>query len=235
MFKVILPAAGYGTRVAADYINGKELMPDPQAIGAPLIRWAIVQSIAAGAIPVVITRETKTGLIEYISSHASEVSLLTLPEAQLNEWPTTCALSEPIWAERNVMVLPDTRFSEPEANLRALDGLLEFTKYAFGVIPLGANEMSKFACLCYAYDAGTNQELVLFAEKPSTLPPLSDGSKIYGIYIICLVGFKREVGEDLFAKLACKGCWWRLQLEDVSHLTLNWFKDIARNGKVEEC
>lgn len=105
---VILPAAGFGTRMGSP--PAKEILPGP--LGSPLIETALRQAQVRGWPVHVITRRAKTELISYLSEYQNsqglEISIQLIESSQ--EWPDTVLQSQKFWRQRNLLCLPDTVF-----------------------------------------------------------------------------------------------------------------------------
>lgn len=215
---VILPAAGYGTRVNADPSSGKELMRDPMT-EKPLIEWSITVAAAADMEPLIISRIDKTNFNEYLDKRWP-AHMLVKPEV-LKEWPTTVLLSKSEWHSANIMLLPDTRFDMPVALLKELERQLLTYDVVFGTMPLlDLQECNKYAILDGMYS---------IAEKPE--PPVDERH----MEIICLIAFRQLAGEALFTGLADKGKWFNMPKgQCVNTVPVTNFKDITRSGTIEE-
>jgi len=109
---VLIPAAGFGTRVGSP--AAKELFLN--ASGSPLIAFGLDQARLRGWPVHVITRKEKTELIRYLEDYRQMWSVDV--EIQLiepsREWPDTLLKSQPFWREKNLLCLPDTVFEPLE-------------------------------------------------------------------------------------------------------------------------
>lgn len=106
---VLLPAAGFGTRVGSP--NAKEIMQGPD--GRPLIEKALKQALARHWPVHLITRKEKTSLIQYLNEFKISTGLelhIQLIEPS-REWPESILKSKSFWRSRNLLCLPDTDFS----------------------------------------------------------------------------------------------------------------------------
>lgn len=105
---VLIPAAGFGTRVGSP--PAKELLPGPS--GSPLIAFGLEQARLRGWPVHVITRAEKTELIAYLEAYRQqwglELAIQIIDPSR--EWPDTLLQSEPSWHEKNLLCLPDTVF-----------------------------------------------------------------------------------------------------------------------------
>lgn len=218
---IILPAAGFGTRVNADRSTGKELMLDPVK-RVPLITYAIELGLSIGAHVVVATRSDKTGLNEYIeNSYAPNLVTLDVqpaeafsPDGTGHGWVETVLCTTNLWTEKNILMLPDTRFPMARGVLRAIEEDLTRNEYSLGVFNMPQSECSKFAVY-------TNGHM---CEKPTSVRQNMLG--------VGLWGFREDWGSQMFLDLMLRGKWFRMA-ERPSLVKLEWFKDITRNGEVE--
>lgn len=100
--KVLIPAAGLGTRVGSP--ESKEMLFRPD--GVRFIDHTIALANKINADIHVITREGKNNLIQYLQSQKISYQLV----GTTKDWPETLLLSEPYWNEDNLVLLPDTDF-----------------------------------------------------------------------------------------------------------------------------
>lgn len=213
--KVILPMAGYGTRVNAPTETGKELMIDPKT-KEPLAKWALDAIETAGMEPHVVSRKNKRVLNAWIQAKLHNVQLLE--EKDMKEWPDTVLRSEKYWHDTNIMMLPDTRFPRPTVTLKQLELLLTVSPIALAVIDQPDLVAANYAVV----SARTG----LFAEKPAY---------DIGTEKIALVAFRKEVGKKLFEGFSNRGEYFTVQnIRHIPTIKLEWFKDITRNGRIEE-
>lgn len=101
---VIVPAAGFGTRVGSP--QAKELMLHP-LFGVSFLEKCLERIANCGATPLVISRSDKVVLNDWLTSHA--VSHLQITKT--SEWVQTVLASQEFWQEKNLLLLPDTNFS----------------------------------------------------------------------------------------------------------------------------
>lgn len=84
-------------------------MTDPE--GRPLIDFALEQALKRNWPVHIITREEKQPLIQHLQAwkcRGLQISWQFVSATK--EWPETLLLSKPFWQERNLVVLPDTRY-----------------------------------------------------------------------------------------------------------------------------
>jgi dTDP-glucose pyrophosphorylase len=204
---ILIPAAGFGTRVGSP--EAKELLPDPS--GQPLIESALGQAQARGWPVHVITRAEKKSLIEYLRRRSGlEISIQLIRPSR--EWPDTLLLSKEHWRQRNILCLPDTRFS-PES---AIDQLVQSPAELAAAV-FDTSDASTWGVL---RSLPTGQ--LEICEKPRDHRP---GQKAWG-----LLAFTPSAGHQLLnAQLASTlDHQWRTL--DFSHefIDLDWFKDLTR-------
>lgn len=200
---IIIPAAGLGKRVGMQPHESKELLPDSS--GKPLINYAIGLSEDLGINPTIITRKEKTTLIDYVQSKLCNV-LIIEPEG---EWPNTILKSKELWSARNILLLPDTRFS-PERIVKHMFDSLNYNELSFGVHQV--EDISKWGCV-----EKIDRKSVDVCEKPNkTGPGLAWG----------IIGWQKDAGEDLFSLYTEKNTW-KIFNNSVC-FNLNKFEDVTR-------
>jgi dTDP-glucose pyrophosphorylase len=201
--RLILPCAGFGTRMGMDPNKSKELLDYK---GNPLIEFSIEIAKSHNLSPLVITREEKTDLMDY----CFEQGIMCQTVKVDGEWASTVLKSEPLWLENNILMLPDTIFSP-------VNNTIEEIKYH-----LNCNEDAVFALHdvddCSKWGVIEGDTLY---EKSSYTGP----GKAWGI-----IGFKGYYGKYLFTDLT-KGN--SKELHNYSRVGLNMFKDLTRTGKIE--
>ena len=208
--RVILPCAGFGTRVGASVSSGKELMIDPNT-GKPLIEYALNIAKWLKAPTTIISRQDKEEFNAYVKQEHPLTELICIDKV-VGEWPETVKRSNASWADLNIMLLPDTRFSYPIASVKAVIRQLFERKMAFGTFDIKEEESYKFA--------------VLQGNKACEKPDIWGSKRALGIF-----GFRKAVGLQLFSGFSSRK-WFELDAEP-GIIELEWFKDITRNGKVE--
>lgn len=84
-------------------------MPDPE--GRPLIDFALAQALNRDWPVHIITREEKRPLIQHLKTwQARGLEISWQFVSATREWPETLLLAKSFWRERNLVVLPDTRY-----------------------------------------------------------------------------------------------------------------------------
>lgn len=103
---VIIPAAGFGRRVGSP--PAKEMLIRP-GLQEPYIDLPIQIAIKYKFSPLVITRRDKHVLVDYIKSKYPQIEILLIEGS--SDWPDTILQSESLWADKNLVLLPDTEFA----------------------------------------------------------------------------------------------------------------------------
>ncbi len=120
--RILIPAAGYGTRVGMQPNQAKELLPGPD--GKPMIDWIITKAISYG-IPVhVHTRLAKRDLVDHlIDKYSREQVTVYLGEPTSMEASILPMVDSK--THKNLVMLPDTRFEN-------IDDVLKIFKHTQG-------------------------------------------------------------------------------------------------------
>lgn len=208
----IIPASGLGTRMNLKPYQAKEMLSDPSNGDKPLIQWSLdlVQN------PLVVSREDKEPLNQYCENN--KIELLTVKETK--EWPDTVLETISFWDDKNVLILPDTRF-QPTDILEQIEKQLETNDLVFAI---------------HEVDDVRNWGKVLldpFSKKPiQTQEKAGIEFKLEG-NAWGLIGFKKHVGEALFQAYSDRKIFNLTKLK-VSVIYLTSFKDICRTGQIEQ-
>ncbi len=104
---IIIPAAGFGTRVGAPM--AKEMLV--RGSGQPMIQFALNIAKTFDWPTHVLTRKEKVNLIEYLGHVQSNDIQLVEPTI---EWPATILQAKDYLHDWNFLILPDTRFTPIE-------------------------------------------------------------------------------------------------------------------------
>jgi hypothetical protein len=204
---VLLPAAGFGTRVGSP--EAKELMLGPQ--GRPLIDSALEQA-AVRSWPVhVITRKEKRSLIQYLQSKNDiEISIQVIEPSR--EWPDTLFKSKPFWRERNLLCLPDTQYAP----------LSIWDRLASSQAPLAAAVFSPPAFDKWGVLRKADSNRLEICEKPQDQ---REQMRAWG-----LLSFTKAIGEALFSaqlESTFDHQWKSLTIES-EFFELDAFEDLTR-------
>lgn len=203
--KAIIPCAGFGTRMGMKPNESKEMLPDRDNKGKPLIQWCLDICKAFKMEPLIITRKDKKDLRQYLFNKGVEFIDIK-PEG---EWPNTVLHSESHWSNKgNILLLPDTRFDR----LKCIEDIqrgLELGNKA--VIALHeVNDPSMW---------GIIKDYVIY-EKPKYL---KGKQWAWGI-----LGFKKFEGKCILTALKEGHCFY---LENTGFTFLNKFEDLTRGDK----
>lgn len=208
----ILPMAGYGTRVGMKPHEAKELLPDPESPKNKLIDYCMDICFDNGCDPVIVTRKGKTELNEHLKSLPVKM-IIELDEPVLHEWPTTVLSTKHLWRRKNILILPDTRFS-PVDILKWMMTDLDTKDLTIGLHDV--DDLSKWG----AFDLD-NEKL---SEKPQTRK--GEPGFAWGV-----LGFRPEVGEFLMKTFETPGVWASIAGYKYELESLHKFEDITREMK----
>lgn len=207
---VLVPAAGRGRRVGSP--ESKEMLPDE--MGRPLIDWAIDHAFARGWPVHVIVRPEKRSLISHLQSRKKDGNLAIQKISGSMECSHSMILSRAHWHDRNILILPDTRW-HPAGALDAIFAGLEHHAGVYGTFPVA--DPSPWGCV----DFGPAS--VEISEKCSPhRPGLAWG----------LIGFRKSAGVSLLAahlESVLSGKPQRVH-EACAQVPLQDFVDLTRTG-----
>ena len=195
---VIIPAAGFGTRVGSP--PAKELLPHPHYPHLNFLEKAIERANFINAIPLVVTRTDK----EVLNLWLEERQIPHLQVTQTSEWVESVRLTEMFWKKRNLLLLPDTDFS-PES---ILEDLIE---YEIGAGVFQVEDLRLWG--------GIEQNRI--SEK------LSAGGPGLAWGVLSFSQEKGKFFWDLYEKAQKTQNWVSLPV-NIEMLKLNWFKDLTR-------
>lgn len=207
--KVIIPCAGFGTRVGSPI--AKELLPS-KINNNPLIYFIINEAVKRNWNIHIITRKEKTPLIEYVNQFPNLVVQIVEPT---KEWPQSILESREYWDEHNLLVLPDTYFS-PINVLDDLASLLCCYESLYAVI-----EKDNYSSWGVVDTSSKDLKLI---EKP-TSEMIRETHRAWGI-----IGFHRDAGVEIFkAHLDSTFDHQEKYLSiKAKYLPLNQFEDLTR-------
>lgn len=175
--KVIIPCAGYGTRVGSPL--AKELMPS-KIDGNPLIYFILQEAIKRKWDIHVITRKEKTTLIDYLSNFPKTYVQIVEPT---KEWPESILESKKYWNDKNLLVLPDTYFT-PLGILDDMESQICCYEAVYGII-----EKNNYETWGVVDAASKNLKLI---EKPNATL-IKNSHRAWG-----MIAFQNDVGEEIF-------------------------------------
>lgn len=178
----LIPAAGFGKRLGSPH--AKELLIDPKT-GSALIDWGIEQALKQDFKVHIISRQDKAELNLYLEKKypKSKVQIQLINESK--EWPDSILKSSKFWMKHNILLLPDTRFENPQVLTELINCLTETQKIAYGVFK--QEDYKSWGCI--------QQNSLWACEKPQD-PNLVAAVKAWG-----LIAFENKVGEALFEKI----------------------------------
>jgi len=209
---VLIPAAGFGTRVGSP--PAKELLKGPN--GSPLIAFGLDQARHRGWPVHVITRQEKTELIQYLQEYREQwrVELEIQMIEPSREWPDTLLKSKPYWREKNLLCLPDTVFEPHEIWDCLVTAESEIAVAAFKV-----EDLSKWG----VFQVLPSATGISVCEKPHDA--ISDDRKAWGI--LC---WKKKAGAILLqAQLeSAQDHEWKKLDFSVEFFELSSFEDVTR-------
>lgn len=205
MIRVIIPCAGFGTRMNMEKDESKEMLYDKNIKG-PVIQYSLDLCNQLKLTPLVVTRPEKLDLIKYCNNKQIDVLVID----PTGEWPRTVLKSANLWTENNIMILPDTRFSPDTLALSKMRSRLQ-EGHNFSIAIHTVSDPSKWCMI-------KRTEIV---EKPSSY----DSDQAMG-----MIGFKKFHGHHLFHALDQKSPY---ELKNAAFVRLDSFKDITRTGKIE--
>jgi hypothetical protein len=215
--KVLIPAAGYGTRMGRP--ESKEMLFRPD--GQRFIDHALNISKKIQAIPHVIVRRQKKNLIQHLE--LLNISFQLVDET--HDWPETLLLSESNWGDFNLVLLPDTDFG-PESVLNDMI--------------VGMQQGNDLVAACFACSKfedyflwgvmGSDGKYWYGCEKPnqnSKLPKTLQPSEIkaWGLF-----GFSKKRGVLILNKMleSTMDHHWKKQPIKHQFYSLEFFKDLTR-------
>ncbi len=223
--KIIVPAAGYGTRMGS--LPAKELLPHPQT-GQPLLWEAINRHQSLQAPFHIISRKDKVELNHYIQSLSlknNDFSLeLQLIEPSL-EWPDSVLKSQPYWSDWNLLLLPDADYA-PLLNLTKLEPYINCSPrkdVVFFTFPV--QDGSTWGLI------QTSPQPLFFEIVEKPLTSNSDKNALETFSAWGLILFHKNIGEKLFKALleSSNDHFWKRLEGRVCEESLFYFTDLTRS------
>lgn len=210
MTHVIIPAAGFGKRVGAP--KSKELLYYKDD-SFPLIQWCLNLCKKYELKPVVVSRKDKMDLNQYLMAQNVEICLIKESE----EWTHSVELSQEYWGEKNILVLPDSRF-EPEDTLIEIEQKLVHKDLIFGTFNISKPEVWGIL--------GQQNDSYWISEKPQEIQEF-DSYSAWGV-----IGFQFEAGKKLFSNLRRSSkdhLFYKIGNAKIECLNLNFYEDVTRS------
>lgn len=186
---ILIPAAGYGTRVRTVQDRATPTAsPDcKEMLSRPgydhMIDFALDIAARLHVAAHVITRKDKVSLAAHLERRQREQPLTFQFVEPTREWPESILVSEPHWRARNLVILPDSDFSPLSIIVEMIEALAS-AQTVWALFEASADE-------CRSYGV-VDTKLNRHAEKP--LDP--HGAQPWGVF-----GFRHEAGRKLCANL----------------------------------
>lgn len=211
---VLIPAAGFGTRVGSP--PAKELLLRPNS-GEPLIQAPLMWAQERHWNAVVITRRDKQLLIDFLTLQFPMVKLCLVDSTP--DWTTTMSLSHAYWTNKNILILPDVEFSPVDVLDQINIGLDDHD------VMVGSHSVSD--CQNWGFLRKISAHLFEVSEKPNKA--LRAEERAWGV-----LGFRGSIGHSLFESQR------QSQREDspkvlegrLGECPLDHFRDLTRDTSI---
>jgi dTDP-glucose pyrophosphorylase len=153
---VLLPASGFGKRNSGPLAKELIVKRGFQNELRPLIEFSflhLLEPSAKGLVKkiVIITRKEKVEALNvWLNKFRSQNSFsievqITLHEPRLKEeWPLSLLAAEPLWGEKNLVLLPDTQLMLRQGLVKTFDEKLEKFLTVWGILPREISEVRSF-------------------------------------------------------------------------------------------
>lgn len=187
--------------------ESKEMLKDPVTEDY-LIDYSLNLCYSNNIEPIVISRIEKEELNSYLRQKGVEYIVLKTPG---KEWAETVLKSQGLWGDKNILLLPDTRFNKNAIKdiLSKVDGSL-----VIGYHEIDPMESNKWGII-------TEDNLIL--EKSLT----RRSEKAWG-----LIGFNKPDGIWFLEEISEYKSFPLTKYEKF--VKLDYFKDITRTGQLEK-
>lgn len=200
--KVIIPCAGYGTRLDTKPNESKEMLWDNQR-QERIIDYSLRLCRDLELEPLVLTRTGKDDLNNYLRSNKVPMYYSDYG----TEWYDTILQAHEVWEDNNMVLLPDTRWDNALQSLKHI-------KYCFeklnSVMALGTLEVEDARKWCVLHGD------FLFEKPSSTMCSLGVG----------VFAFHKEIGKRMFEAFKNKESFEIPK--STQFVELENFKDITR-------
>jgi dTDP-glucose pyrophosphorylase len=203
--KAIIPCSGFGSRMNMKPNQSKELLLDSK--GKYIIEYSMDLCEDYGIEPLFITRPEKEDLIHYLK--ANDLNVLVQPPGK--EWAETVHNSKDHWDSKNILILPDTRFTPTNAIQQVIDALNFGSEVVFGLHRV--SDVSQWG----------NVTISQYCEKPKET---TEG------YAWGIIGFTDYAGDSLFRKMQTND--YNYHSFNTNYVFLNTFKDLTRTGVIDD-
>ncbi len=218
---IVIPAAGFGTRMNLSPTSSKEMLPDPYNDNKPVIQWIL--DLVKDYSKIVITREEKEDLIDYLYTDPEDDIYVSLIPDTTKEVANTILYSKPHWQEKNILLLPDTRFA-PTDIVSKIDEELETHDFVFAV-----HEVEDIKNWGWVDIVGNT--VMAIQEKPNFYhwkTGYNPKKFAWGI-----IGFRNIDDTEKFFQAYLDRTYFNLTSYKCCVINLTSFKDITRTGKIE--
>lgn len=206
--RVIIPCAGYGTRMGMKPNESKEMLIHN---GFPIIDYALDLCKECDCEPVLIIRPEKTDLIRHLDlNHGRVRRHIYTPTG---EFPQTMLDSKEHWGLNNILLLPDTRFTPAQKTIYEMSH--DFYKSDLIFALHHVTDPSNWGVI---RRNPKTREIDSICEKPSDI---TGSHEAWG-----LIGFNKYVGVDLFTKMLTKDVFH--PIKNTAWIRLSSFEDITR-------
>ncbi|MGE0633508.1 MAG: hypothetical protein AB7O96_13935 [Pseudobdellovibrionaceae bacterium] len=206
---ILIPAAGYGSRVGSP--PAKELLLHPKT-QKPFIVEALAKIPHPKSQVLVISRREKLGFNQFLQKYEIPTLILDQPT---KEWPDTLLKSEPHWREWNFILLPDTDYEPADSLLKLVEKSKQTSAKALFAV-FDVSDLSTWGAV--------SQSARQICEKPQNKLPV-DQWKAWGLF-----AFHKSVGRELLEKMLESTLGH--QIFDLSFafdlISLNSFDDLTR-------
>ena len=186
---LILPCAGSGTRLGLAYPKETHLIAENTALLDLSLRLCEPHREQIHSVTVVLTPQ-KTEIVRFLDKwrQAFEIRFCYFNDANF-EWAGSVLSAEPLFAEKNLVLLPDSYLREHQDHpvVPTMESLLEHHDVAFAQMPESDPErLATLGALRVAEDG----HVAAFCDKPET--DLQGFNGFWGAF-----GFRRAAGRPL--------------------------------------
>lgn len=186
--------------------------------GFPIISYALDLCDILGIEPVVISRQEKTSLNNYLMSYNIK-HIWHYPKERQSMAETILASSDH-WMYNNILILPDTRFKPALATLEKMKSWLNFDNIPLILATHQVSDPNNWGII----ESHGNDKYL--CEKPEfhlggdVIKP-TDTATAWG-----LIGFNKYAGFKLFEDMKQKNTWSKLP--ESYEIPLTSFEDLTR-------
>lgn len=211
--KAIIPCAGYGTRMQMQPNESKEMLTDP-VTGKTLIDYSLDLCYKYNIRPILIVRSGKEDLLKYLLTSKDYGKFDLIVSEPGKEWAETVLKSQGLWGDKNILILPDTRWTDDN---NAFERIVKTIQYPQQELVIGYHVIAPENSVKWGAVVGSS-----IMEKVH-----SD----YAVRAWGILGFDSSIGRDLFQCLKPGGVYTN---KNSYGILLKDFKDITRSGQLEK-